>query len=278
MDENTSLSSLQRRSIDVLSLLINFLDENDIHYIIEGGTLIGAIRHNDIIPWDDDVDISIIRPDYERLIQLQDQLPYPLKLAYWGNDPKHAYPFARVYDISTSVSINHVKPITRGVWVDIFPIDGTFEYYLPRILHIKSILFLRLLITNLMGAYARKKLPVAKKIQYFIYGCISAFLGKKALMHVHGKLSMLKNPLKSEVSALVVSMAGDKTTQPTNLFINRMKFSFHGLECYGPVDYDKYLSKVYGDYMTPPPENKRNSLHQINSVDLTKSFMDVDPF
>lgn len=267
------LSSFQSRAVEMLAILKDFLDEHDLLYMLNGGTLIGAIRHRGMIPWDDDIDLSMLRADYNKLISLKDSLPYPLQLAYWGNDPQHVYPFIRIYDITTSVSFDFVKPITRGVWIDIFPVDGTFTNHLPRYYHIKLLAFLRMLLTNLMGAYARKPLPRRLKCKYFLFGILSRLLGKKFLIWAQHRLATLKNPLYAEISAIVVSMAGEKSSQPTGHYIKRIEVEFAGLCCFAPAAYDGILKKMYGDYMIPPTHNQRGPTHQLMHVDLHKSYL-----
>src|SRR5690606_16093648 len=93
----------------------------------------------------------------------------------------------------------------------------------------------------------------------------------------HHRLSTLKDPFRSEMSCLLVSMAGDRSSHPTRLFLARRKYPFENLQCYGPEDYDAYLGRFYGDYMTPPPEHKRVSVHPMGEVDLNRSFMEIDP-
>ncbi|MXP48738.1 LicD family protein [Pantoea sp. Eser] len=99
--KNENLTSFQKRTVALLAILKTFLDEHNLPYLLDGGTLIGAIRHRGMITWDDDIHLSMLRGDYNQLISLKDKLPYPLQLAYWGNDPQHVYPFIRIYDVTT---------------------------------------------------------------------------------------------------------------------------------------------------------------------------------
>ncbi|AVT58268.1 LicD family protein [Pectobacterium versatile] len=275
-DGNT-LEEMQMKSMHIFSLLIDFLEKNNIKYIIDAGTLIGAVRHQGFIPWDDDLDISILRPDYERLLSVRDSLPFPLQLSYFDNDPKHVYPFLRIHDISTSVTINYINPVTRGVWIDIFPIDGTFENVLLRKLHISTLRFVRSLLTNVTGGYVRKPLPIKLKTLYFFYEFLSQLLGKEKLIRLHYKIATLKKTFESKISANIVCMSGEKTSQPTLFFSQSRDFNFGHVVCKGPVKYDEYLTKIYGDYMTPPPLNQRLPSHPLGVVDLKKSFMETDP-
>lgn len=271
------LQRIHEISTDLLGSLHDFLVQHDIHYILIGGTLIGAIRHQGFIPWDDDLDIAIMRADYDRLLSMRDQLPFPLQASFFDNDPKHVYPFLRIHDVTTSVTIDYVKPVTRGVWVDILPIDGTFTNLRLRRWHVKSLLFVRSLITNITGGYIRKPLPKRLVWRYKGYSVLSRVVGKGNLIKLHHWLATLKSPLKSKTSGVIVGMAGFRETYETSVFQERELYPFHHLSCYGPRRYDEYLRKVYGDYMTPPPEAQRASVHPVGHIDFEKSFMETDP-
>ncbi len=275
--EPTTLLKIQDISASILFKLHEFFNLHNIHYVIIGGTLLGAVRHNGFIPWDDDIDIAILRPDYERLMALRDKLPFPLLALWFDNDVKHIYPFLRIYDQKTSITIDYVTPITRGVWIDICPIDGTFNNYLVRTAHLKSIRLLRSLITNASHGYFKKKLPLTLKLTYKIYGILGKTVGKDNLVKLQNKLAAYKCPIKSDISGTIVGIFDHRECHEASLFKDRTLYRFNGKELYGPRNYHQYLTQLYGDYMTLPPREKRKSTHGISFIDLEKPFMEIDP-
>lgn len=103
----------------------SFCEENEIRYYALGGTLLGALRHKGFIPWDDDVDIGVPRPDYEKLISLMknNSERYVLESPN-DNADDFFYPYAKLYDTRTTAVEHNKYKTKRGIFLDIFPIDG----------------------------------------------------------------------------------------------------------------------------------------------------------
>src|SRR5699024_2930996 len=144
-DNDEDLIKLQELMTGCLSYIHNFCEENKIRYFLLGGTLIGAIRHQGPIPWDDDADIGMPRPDYDRFVKLSDKVKAPYAVVHIGNNPSQMTFFAKFVNTKTKImthvnsyEITDENPI-HGVWVDVFPIDGAFKNRLARVIHLKSI-------------------------------------------------------------------------------------------------------------------------------------------
>ena len=113
--------------LGVMDYIHNLCQKENINYSLAYGTLLGAVRHKGYIPWDDDVDISLKRDEYDKLYQavLRDNDPI-YKVASWENDARYPYPFYRVYDARTVYENNYIEnDIDLGICVDVFP----FDYY-----------------------------------------------------------------------------------------------------------------------------------------------------
>lgn len=113
--------------LGVMDYIHNLCQKENINYSLAYGTLLGAVRHKGYIPWDDDIDISLKRDEYDKLYQavLRDNNPI-YKVASWENDARYPYPFYRVYDARTVYENNYIEnDIDLGICVDVFP----FDYY-----------------------------------------------------------------------------------------------------------------------------------------------------
>lgn len=271
------LPDFQEKTKQTFFALIDFLDKNELGYFIIGGTFIGAVRHKGFIPWDDDVDIGMLRPDYERFLSILNYLPAPLVGCCFENDKKHPLPFLRVYNRSTSVTFNFKNKFTRGVLIDVMPVDGTYGNKMARWLHFSSIFFIRNLLTNLMGSYTEKKLDWMLRLKYSVYGFLARILGKGLLVGVQDYLLKLRSTESSSILGTLVGVGGEKEFFHKKIWMNRTEYQFCGRRVSGIKDFDMYLSRVYGDYMEVPPIEKRIPSHEVLCVNLNRPFEDTDP-
>lgn len=124
MKKEITMEELRAIQLDILDKIHAFCTEHGIRYSLGGGTLLGAVRHKGYIPWDDDIDIMLPRPDYERFLKEFDGKYAELNLQHYGNDNTCCIPFAKVYDNRT-VLIEKLQK--SGIYIDVFPIDGLPE-------------------------------------------------------------------------------------------------------------------------------------------------------
>ena len=122
------LSPVQERLLIMLRWFHEYCEKHDIRYYAVGGTLIGAMRHSGFIPWDDDVDVAVPRKDYKRLIEgFVDEIDgYCLESPYSGNSD-YLYSYAKLYDTRTTLTEKTRIPCKRGIYIDVFPLDGIGE-------------------------------------------------------------------------------------------------------------------------------------------------------
>ena len=123
------LQEIKQIEFEILKAFDQLCEENDLYYTLGGGTLLGAIRHKGFIPWDDDIDVMMPRPDYDRLLHDLDvnyeNLPDYIKMERW-TDGSSAFPFIKFVDKRTKLSAEYYDEScgTRNVWIDVFPIEG----------------------------------------------------------------------------------------------------------------------------------------------------------
>ena len=126
MDEQRYLKKLQREELDILLVIQEFCRKNDIEWFLMSGTALGALRHKGFIPWDDDIDIGMLRDQYDRFIELaEDGLPEGYSLHTHKNTDGFACFFAKVYRDGTIFQTAETEEAgcPQGIFVDIFPFD-----------------------------------------------------------------------------------------------------------------------------------------------------------
>ena len=255
----------------------DFCDANDIKYFIAYGTLLGAIRYKDFIPWDDDADIMMPRKDYDRLLEYSSKIKSKdWELVSYKTHPGYYIPWMKFsYKNSQLRPSRFNSGMLYGLGFDIFPIDyidAPSEESALKKAYALSNYYKRK--THELQPFAEVKSGFKNRVR---------MIGKKLYYHTIGK--------RKGSIADVISKMEDKLrkTQPsesnyacnvfgyltfvyyTKDFRNSLDFEFHGEHFTGPSGYDHFLSVRYGkDYMTPPPESER-VIHHTYQLYLKKS-------
>ncbi len=265
-----TLREIQIEETNILRQIVEFCQKHDITYYLCGGTLLGAIRHQGFIPWDDDIDIIMTRPEFERFEKIaQEEVIGPsLKLlAYdYGTLP---LPFAKV--VNTVFHVDYeIEPdeLERYLWVDIFTFDGlpdseqeTAEFYRKVIRKRKDILLLSVSEDNLrLRTKDRKSLRIKQLIRFFIRGNLRTKLIQKKAKEYD---ALVKNYDYSSSKYIGgVNWGYGPQERMLRDHIDSVDVEFEGMLVSGLKNYDEYLGNLYGDYMKLPPENQRFT-HQI---------------
>lgn len=244
-------------------------ERENLKYSLYAGTLIGALRHKGFIPWDDDIDVALPRDDYEKFLKVFNDTHHPsyLRLCDSRITSGYDYPFMKLEDTRTVCKGmgKETQCPELGIHIDIFAIDGMPKCQSLALLHCKMMTFLR-------HCCEMSRLSLGVKERAFSKRClIAAFkictLG--APMSFWHRLSNFLGSLfdmkKSRWSGNVVWGYGVREMVPTECYEKRTKVSFEGEEYDAFSDYDTYLRTVYGDYMTPPPPEKRIGIHVVEA-------------
>lgn len=266
------MNPLQIKLLEMFNWLTDFLHKNNLRYYLIGGTMLGAVRHEGFIPWDDDIDIGMPRDDYERLIKL---LEKPIEHYYiespYGNAKDYLYGIAKFYDMNTSMTELTRKGIKRGVFIDIFPLDGIGNKEDEAIRNYKKIDRTNMLLAMLTCAY-RKDRKWWKNCAVFIGRLIP--VSAKNCARKLDKLCSEHNFDQFTWVGNLMSTYRSRELMPKEIFGTPTLYNFEGLHVYGPEKYDEYLTQIYGNWRKLPPEDKRHSAHDFSELDLEKSFME----
>lgn len=256
-----SLQEIQSISLKVLESIHVFCTEHDIKYSLAGGTLIGAIRHQGFIPWDDDIDIMMPRPDYDRFCRM-----YVSSDRFQLVTQKNSYiPFSRVCECKESYvepsAVWHDLNVQTGVWVDIFPLDGAYEnddFYDSRVsqlFHVTDVIWL-------MRKYKSGKCSVREKLNLCSLLCRDGFCSIKTKLKRYDTLCReLEYGSTERFASYTNPIYGKKDRHRMECFSSLIDITFEGRMYKALKGYDEYLTNLYGDYMQLPPVEKRISGH-----------------
>ena len=262
------LNDTQKYILHVLREVTCVLEELNIPYFMQGGTMLGAIRHDGFIPWDDDVDLGIPRADYDRMLkEVSARLPENLELRTYDDETDHHYYFARIVDKRYQIRrMGSIEERLENIWVDLFPLDGMPNGCISRQWHKMRLLMTRLKFHLSCFEKVNIKRPGRPLVERMIIRvAMVTRVGK--WWNTRKQLDKMDRLLKKyppEKSEYLVNFTGQTSFKFNEMFKKEVygqgkEYPFEDMVLVGPEQYDAYLKSLYGDYMTPPKEADRNA-------------------
>lgn len=261
------LQELKIRERDMLECFVNICNKYGIKYFVQGGTLLGTVRHGGFIPWDDDVDVSLPRDEYERFLAIAEkELPEYYFLQTKDTDPEYPNNFAKIRDSRTTFVETSARNlnINHGAYIDIFPLDNYPSVKKAKIYELKK----KLLTWRINKVFYLPNMSLISKIVTVI--TMILFPSLKGAINKREKL-FKSVPLTDRV----VNNSGawlDKEIIPREWVQGSIQMEFEGIRVNVSDRYDEWLTYVYGDYMSLPPENERVGHHYVDLFDMNKSY------
>lgn len=263
-----TLNEIQRTSLEILSSVHNFCITHGIKYSLAYGTLIGAIRHKGFIPWDDDIDIIMPRPDYERFVRIFSAQGLGISSE---KDSDYYLNYCRVFD-TVKTGCTTILPIGKaykgGVWIDVFPADGVsddYESFAANIRHYKRPWMLQLRYRYSLAPLKEILKAGSLKDKCILLAIKISLTGRKKLIQVNTavRTNAVRIPFGSTEhwSQLCILDDGVRNYQLCKDFEETIDAEFEGHSFKIMKGYDRVLRNIYGDYMQLPPENQRQPKH-----------------
>ncbi len=258
------LEDLKATELEILKEVTAFCDKNNLTYFLVGGTLLGSVRHQGFIPWDDDIDIGMLREDYEKFIKLY---PKDKNGKYYiqclENDSNYWLPFAKIRKSNTLMLEADLEGtnLNKEIFIDVFPFDTVPDT------GYKKFKWVAFLIINNVEAILAKRL---KKKAPRIYSKVLKIFPVKFLYYFEKKLMMKYD--KKDYNHLICycgRYAKEKEYLERDVILPVKKGDFEGLKFNIMNKPDVYLTNLYGDYMKLPPKEKQET-HGILKVNVHK--------
>lgn len=276
-----SVEEHKQRALNILLEIDNFCRKENLRYFLAYGTLIGAVRHKGFIPWDDDIDIQMPRPDYEVFAKKFNNVKHENNyMAFYPTDKRAKHTYMKVCDMDTRKIESGIKYYNNdylGVDIDIFPLDGLPEddkkykrhfrkikLLSYRFFGVNSILYLGDLKLNLSGFLKlvyRFCVIQRGKLLNLVNGSANRDEILKTLTEVETEIPYDEAKIVG-TSCSIYDFFDDR--YPKECFETSLEAQFEGHNVKIPGGYDTILTKQYGEYMTPPPENQQITHHSNN--------------
>lgn len=264
MDQKT-LRKLQMIELEMLREVDRICRENDISYILDGGTMLGAVRHNGFIPWDDDVDVRMLRENYDRFCEIcRTELDKRYFLQTYQTDSGYRWGYARILKNGTIFKRKgqHEMTARNGVFIDIFPDDNLpVDFWGKRVCNSISWLCRKLLYSE-VGALNKSKF-----VSWIGFNFLNMFpknWGHKGMEYLTRKYQDKETPY---IRCLSWGAKFESRGFQRKWHDETAEYIFEGLKVRGPADARGYLSHIFGeDYMKLPSEEKRHPGHVADYI------------
>lgn len=276
MDE---LKEIKQCLTDMLGWLHRLCQDNGLRYYIAGGTLLGAVRHQGFIPWDDDVDVSMPRSDLRRLEQIiADGAGGGRYALETPNSPAKdfLYTYSKLYDTGTTLIEKNRVNVRRGVYIDVFPMDGIGDTMEEARKNFRPLALRHHFMASAILA-PREGRKWYKNLAVSLIGAIpDALLDRKKLVQRFDAACAARDYDSCRIVGVLVNSQDYRWLLPKEWYGEPAIYDFEGMKVCGPANYEAYLHAGYGDWRQLPPPEKRVSLHNRLYLDMHSSYLEKD--
>ncbi len=271
--DNASLRQLQQIELELLLEADRICRKHGIHYNIIAGTMLGAVRHGGFIPWDDDADIALLRPEYERFREACRTELDPERYSFQDHTvtPGYRWGYGKLRRRDTLFLREHQEhmPYEQGVFIDVFPLDAVPDSHAGRAVVNAECFLVRKLLWSRVGKVADRSRGM--RAVYALLDRVPEALAKKAL---DALIDRSRRRETEWVRILMFPTPNRAYGYRKRWYSGSEEIAFEGFVFQGVRDADGYLSFKFGDYMTPPPAEQRKT-HPVSALKLTEPRPDA---
>ncbi len=266
-----SIKDLQKKSLELLIMFDDFCKQNNLQYFLCGGACIGTLRHGGFIPWDDDIDVFMLRKDYEKLKRIWVNSD-KYRICRTEKDTFYRSLITAISDEETTFIKERQKDldIPHGVRLEIVPLDYAPSNRLGRKIQILWALIFQI--------YNNQEPPTSKgKLLEFIgkimLWCLPTWkMRYRVLKFAEKQMSKYNDDNCTHLTELCSRYQYMVKDYPKNIFEKAVYKDFEGFKVPLPQGYDTYLKMAFGDYMQLPPKTEQIPKHDASLIDLNNSY------
>ena len=276
--EKQILRQVQLVQLEIAKEVKRICEKYHIKYFLDSGTLLGAVRHKGFIPWDDDLDIAMLRIEYEKFLKVAPkELSSQYFLQTWDSDPYYPLAFAKIRKKNTLYweAAAGTKQKHNEIYIDIFPYDvfpiSTFQRFWQGI---QIRIYKQCMLSKAQAKpWVQIRHSIIKRhifhLRCFIFRLFGSLFPRCFIKYLYKKIMVRYNHLST---GFLYEQTGassyGKWVIPSSCLQSYCDLPFEDIEFSCPNDFDLFLRSVYGNYMQLPPENKRDNRHGIIKIKL----------